>query len=170
VSAKDMSAVKFSYDQSSDFSKATAKFIHDQLKTNLGVDITLEALDSNTLSSHLDTGDFQIAGPLGWTANYPDPSAWFGLFLTTSSNNFAFYQNRQYDSFVKAAGSDIEPDRRAQEYKQAQSRLANDVPVAFLAQPVSWYLVRPYVRGVTTSSVDEWPGALFPAQIYIAAH
>ncbi len=170
VSAKDLSAVKFSYDQSSDFSKATAKFIHDQLKTNLGVDITLEALDSNTLGSRLDTGDFQIAGPLGWMADYPDPSDWFGLFLTTSSNNFAFYQNKQYDSFVKTAGSDIEPDRRAQEYKQAQSMLANDVPVAFLAQAVSWYLVRQYVRGVTTTSSDEWPGALFPAQIYIAAH
>ncbi len=170
VSAKDLSAVKFSYDQSSDFSKATAKFIHDQLKTNLGVDITLEALDSNTLSSRLDTGDFQIAGPLGWMADYPDPSDWFGIFLTTSSNNFALYQNKQYDSFVRTAGSDIEPDRRAQEYKQAQSMLASDVPVAFLAQPVSWYLVRPYLRGVTTTSVDEWPGALFPAQIYIAAH
>src|SRR5260370_6343649 len=158
VSAKDLSAVKFSYDQSSDFSKATAKFIHDQLKTNLGVDITLEALDSNTLGSRLDTGDFQIAGPLGWMADYPDPSDWFGLFLTTSSNNFAFYQNKQYDSFVKTASSDIEPDRRAQENKQAQSMLANDVPVAFLAQAVSWYLVRQYVRGVTTTSSDEWPG------------
>jgi oligopeptide transport system substrate-binding protein len=170
VSAKDLSAVKFSYDQSSDFSKATAKFIHDQLKTNLGVDITLEALDSNTLNSRLEAGDFQIAGPLGWMADYPDPSDWFGIFLTTSSNNFAFYQNKQYDSFVKTAGSDIEPDRRAQEYKQAQSMLANDVPIAFLAQPVSWYLVRPYVRGLITTPVDEWPGALFPAQIYIAAH
>ncbi len=170
VSAKDMAAVKFTYDQSSDFSKATAKFIHDQLKTNLGVDITLEAIDSNTLSSRLDTGDFQIAGPLGWMTDYPDPSDWFGIFLTTNSNNFAFYQNKQYDSFVRTAGSDMQPDRRAQEYKQAQSMVVNDVPAAFLAQPVSWNLVRPYVRGVTTSSVDEWAGALFPAQIYIAAH
>ena len=170
VSAKDMAAVKFTYDQSSDFSKATAKFIHDQLKTNLGVDITLEAIDSNTLSSRLDTGDFQIAGPLGWMTDYPDPSDWFGIFLTTNSNNFAFYQNKQYDSFVRTAGSDMQPDRRAQEYKQAQSMVVNDVPVAFLAQPVSWNLVRPYVRGVTTSSADEWPGALFPAQIYIAVH
>jgi oligopeptide transport system substrate-binding protein len=169
VSAKDMSAVKFTYDQSSDFSKATAKFIHDQLKTNLGVDITLEAIDSNSYSSRLDTGDFQVAGPLGWMADYPDPSDWFGMF-TTNSNNFAFYQNKEYDSLVRTAGLDVQPDRRAQEYKQAQSMLVNDVPAAFLAQAVSWYLVRPYVRGVTTSSVDEWPGALFPAQIYIAAH
>jgi len=170
VTAKQLSGVKFSYDQSSDFAKATAKFIRDQLKTNLDVDVTLEALDGNTLSSRLYSGDFQIAGPLGWTADYPDPSDWFGMFLTTNSSNFAFYQNKQYDNFVKSAGSDLQPDRRDQEYKQAQKMLVNDVPVAFLAQSVSWNLVRPYVRGVTPTGVDVWPGAMFPEQIYIAAH
>jgi hypothetical protein len=48
--------------------------------------------------------------------------------------------------------------------------LVGDAPVVFLAQTVSWYLVRPYVRGVVTSPVDEWPGALAPAQISIAPH
>jgi oligopeptide transport system substrate-binding protein len=170
VTAKQLSGVKFSYDQTSDFGKATAKFIHDQLKANLDVDVTLDALDGNTLSSRLYSGDFQIAGPLGWMADYPDPSDWFGLFLTTSSNNFAFYQNKQYDNLVKSAASDIQPDRRDQEYRQAQKMLATDLPVAFLAQSASWSLVRPYVRGVTPTSVDAWPGAVFPGEIYIAAH
>jgi hypothetical protein len=48
--------------------------------------------------------------------------------------------------------------------------LVDDAPVAFLAQSVSWRLVRPYVRGVATSSVDEWPGALNPTLISIAPH
>ena len=170
VTAKELSGVKFSYNQASDFGKATAMFIRDQLKANLGVDVTLEALDSSTLSSRLDTGSFQIAGPLGWSADYPDPSDWFGLFRTSSSNNFAFYQNKQYDNFVSVAGSDLQADRRDNEYKQAQKMLVGDAPVAFLAQSVSWSLVRPYVRGITTSSADEWAGALFTGQIYIAAH
>lgn len=170
VTAKQLSGVKFSYDQSSDFSKATATFVRDQLKTNLGVDVALEALDRDTYFSRLDSGDFQVAGPLGWTADYPDPSDWFGLFQTSNSRNFSFYQNKQYDSFVRVAGSDLQPDRRDQEYKQAQKMLGTDVPVVFLAQPVGWNLVKPYVNGVTATSVDEWPGALFPTQIYIAAH
>src|SRR5712692_8948875 len=120
VTAKQLSGVKFTYDQSSDFAKATAKFVQGQLKANLGVDVTLDAVDANTLSSRLSTGDFQIAGPLGWTADYPDPSDWFGMFLTTNSSNFAFYQNKQYDNFVRVAGSDDKPDRRDQEYLQAQ--------------------------------------------------
>jgi oligopeptide transport system substrate-binding protein len=170
VTAKQLSGVRFSYDQSSDFSKATAKFVADQLKTNLGVDVTLEPLDGSTLSGRLDVGSFQIAGPLGWTADFADQSDWFGLFLTTSSNNFALYQNPAYDNFVRVAGSDTQADRRDQEYKQAQKLLVNDVPAAFLAQSVNWYLVRPYVLGATTSPLDEWPGALDPAQIYIGAH
>ena len=170
VTASQLSGVKFSYDQSSDFSKATATFVRDQLKTNLGVDVALEPLDRDTYFSRLDSGDFQVAGPLGWTADYPDPSDWFGLFQTSNSRNFSFYQNKQYDSFVRVAGSDLQPDRRDQEYKQAQKMLGTDVPVVFLAQPVGWNLVKPYVSGLTTTSVDEWPGALFPTQIYIAAH
>jgi ABC-type oligopeptide transport system substrate-binding subunit len=165
-----VSGITFSYDQSSDFGKATAEFVRDQLKANLGVDVALQALDTNTLSSHLTTGNFQIAGPAGWTADFPDPSNWYGYFLTTSSNNVAFYQNQQYDDFVRVADSDLQTARRDQEYQQAQQMLVGDAPVAFLAQTVNWNLVRPYVGGVTTTSLDEWPGALFPTQIFLSSH
>jgi oligopeptide transport system substrate-binding protein len=170
ISASQLAGLKFSYDQTSDFGKATANFIHDQLKTNLGINITLQALDANTLASNLGTGDFQLAGPMGWSADYPDPADWYDFFLTTSSNNVAFYQNQQYDNFVRVARTDVQADRRDQEYQQAQQMLVDDAPVAFLAQSVSWHLVRPYVRGVTASPVDEWPGALDPTRISIAPH
>jgi oligopeptide transport system substrate-binding protein len=169
-SAAQLSGLTFSYDQTSDFGKATANFIHDQLKANLGINITLQGLDTNTYSSNLGSGDFQIAGPMGWSADYPDPADWYDFFLTTSSNNAAFYQNQQYDNFVRVARTDTQADRRDQEYQQAQQMLVGDAPAAFLAQSVSWHLVRTYVRGVTTSPVDEWPGALNPTLISIAPH
>ena len=170
VSAAQLATLKFSYDQTSDFGKATANFIHDQLKANLGINLVLQGLDANTLASNLGSGDFQLAGPMGWSADYPDPADWYDYFLTTSSNNTALYQNQQYDNFVRVARTDVQPDRRDQEYQQAQQMLVDDAPVAFLAQSVSWFLVRPYVRGVVTSPVDEWPGALAPARISIAPH
>jgi oligopeptide transport system substrate-binding protein len=170
MSASQLSALKFSYDQSSDFGKATATFVHDQLKTNLGIDITLQALDRNTLGAKLGVGDFQVTGPRGWSADYPDPADWYDIFLTTNSNNLSFYQNQQYDNFVRVARTDVQPGRRDQEYQQAQQMLVGDAPVAFLAQTVNWHLVRQYVRGITTSPVDEWPGALNPTEISIAPH
>jgi oligopeptide transport system substrate-binding protein len=168
VSAKQLSSIKFTYDRSSDFQKATAAFVKTQLKTNLGIDITLQGLDTNTFNSRLSSGNFQIAGPRGWTADYPDPSDWYPVFLTTSFRNVGLYQNQQYDNFVRVAGADPQSDRRDEEYRQAQAMLVSDTPVAFLAQTVSWSLVRPYVKGITPTPIDEWPGALFPTQIYIA--
>jgi len=170
VSIQQLSVVKFAYDLGSDFGKATAMFVRDQLKANLGVDITLQGLDANTLSSHLASGDFQIAGPMGWTADYPDPADWFDIFTTTSSNNVALYHNQQYDDFVRVASSDLQPTRRDQEYQLAQQMLVDDSPVAFLAQSVTWNLVRSYVRGASSSPVEEWPGALSPTEISLAPH
>ncbi len=169
LSAKQVS-LTYAYDQASDFAKATAKFVHDELKENLGIELNLQALDANTLATRVENGEFQIAGPRGWTADYPDPADWFDLFLTTSSNNLSLWQNQQYDNFVRAARTDTNLARRDQEYMQAQSMLVADAPVAFLAQTTSWYLSQSYVRGVTPSPVDEWPGALSPAQLSIAPH
>ncbi|HYL07026.1 MAG TPA: peptide ABC transporter substrate-binding protein [Candidatus Udaeobacter sp.] len=163
-------SLTLSYDQSSDFKTKAAKFVHDQLVSNLGINVALQGLDPNTLSSHKDTGDFQITGPDGWNADYPDPADWFDFFLTTSSYNVSLWQNQQYDNFVRVARTDTNQSRRDQEYLQAQTMLVDEAPVAFLAQTASWYLVQPYVRGVVTSPVDEWPGALGPTQLWIAPH
>src|SRR5690348_3441862 len=169
LSAKQVS-VTFSFDQSSDFRKATAKFVHDQLVANLGINVVLQGLDPNTLASQRSTGQFQISGPDGWNADYPDQADWFDIFETTHYLNVAFWQSQQYDNFVRVAKTDTDPNRREQEYQQAQSMLVGEAPVAFLAQTVSWYLVRPYVQGVTRTPVDEWPGATAPGSLAIGPH
>lgn len=169
LTAKQVS-LTLSFDQSNEFRKKAAQFVHDQLVNNLGINVVLQGMDPNTLASNKDTGQFQITGPEGWTADYPDQADWYDTFLTTSSYNVSLWQNPQYDNFVRVARTDTDPSRRAQEYLQAQSMLVDDAPVAFVAQTVSWYLVEPYVRGVVTSPLDEWPGALTPMSLSIAPH
>ena len=170
VTAAQLSGLKLSYDKSVDFAKLTAQYVHDQLKTNLGIDVALDPLDPGTLGAKLENGSFDIAGPLGWSADYPDPADWFPIFTTTNSYNYSLYQNSRYDSLVAVAATDIQASRRDAEYSQAQRMLLGDSPVAFLAQSVTWFLVQPYVKGLTATSVDEWPGELFPDRIYIAGH
>src|SRR5579859_2433579 len=170
VSPAQLSGLRLSYNKSSDFGRATATFVQNQLKTNLGVNIALDPLDANTLGSRLGSGDFDIAGPLGWTADYPDPSDWFQIFLTTNSNNYSLYQNGHYDDLVNVAATDVDPGRRDQEYLQAQKQLVTDAPVAFLAQSVTWFLVQPYVHGLSSSPIADWPGELAPGQLYLSEH
>jgi oligopeptide transport system substrate-binding protein len=111
-----------------------------------------------------------MAGPLGWSADYPDPADWFQIFLTTNSYNYSLYQNARYDLLVNAAATDTDAVRRDQEYVQAQKQLVADAPVGFLAQSVNWYLVQPYVHGTSTSSGSDWPGQMSLQQVYIGAH
>ncbi|HEV2216110.1 MAG TPA: peptide ABC transporter substrate-binding protein [Candidatus Dormibacteraeota bacterium] len=170
VSAAQLSGLKFSFDNSVDFARLTAQYVRDQLKANLGIDIVLEPLDTGSLGAKLENGSFDIAGPLGWNADYPDPADWFPIFTTTNSYNYSLYQNSRYDSLVAVAATDSQASRRDAEYSQAQRMLLNDSPAAFLAQSVSWYLVQPYVKGLAATSVGEWPGELFPNAIYIAGH
>src|SRR5438270_11260993 len=106
VSPAQLSGVRLSFNSSSDFSKATAAFIRDQLKANLGVNVAMVALDPNTLGSRLDSGDFDIAGPLGWSADYPDQADWFQIFLTSNSFNYSLYDSPRYDALVSAAAVD----------------------------------------------------------------
>src|SRR5256885_9252537 len=101
-------------------------------------------------------------------ADYPNPSDWFAISLPTTSNNFPLSKNKQYDNFVKSAASDLQPDRRDQEYRQAQKLLATDLPVAVLAPSGTWSPVRPYVRRVAPPSLDVLPRALPPADIFLA--
>jgi len=170
MTAAQLSGVRLTYDKSSDFAKATATFVRDQLKANLGVNVALVPLDPNTLGSRLDSGDFDMAGPIGWSADYPDPADWFQIFLTTNSYNYSLYQSSRYDALVNAAATDTDAARRDGEYVQAQKQLISDSPVAFLAQSVGWYLIQPWVHGTSTSAVSDWPGQLSPQQVYITEH
>jgi oligopeptide transport system substrate-binding protein len=111
-----------------------------------------------------------MAGPLGWSADYPDPADWFQIFLTTNSYNYSLYQSSRYDALVNAAATDTNPSRRDGEYTQAQKQLVADSPVAFLAQSVGWFLVQPWVHGATSSSVGDWPGQLSAQELYITDH
>ena len=170
VSPAQLSGVRLSFNSSSDFSKATAAFIRDQLKANLGVNVAMVPLDPNTLGSRLGSGDFDIAGPLGWSADYPDPSDWFQIFLTTNSYNYSLYESPRFDALINAAAVDTDSKRREGEYSQAQKLLVNDAPVAFLAQSVDWYLVQPWVHGLAASSLADWPGQSAPENVYITEH
>ncbi len=151
-------------------SRDLAGALAGQLNRALGVTFNVQALKTADYNKRLQAGDFSLAGPEGWTADYPDEQAFFDLFRSTDGNNGARWRNSRYDALVKQADVETSLDRRDQLFNQAEQLLVQDAPVAFLVQRYDPYLLQPYVRGVRSSSVDEWPGAAYSSLIYIAAH
>jgi len=54
--------------------KQLAEYITGQIKTNLGLNWTIDVIDSKTVTSRIRKAQFDIYGPDGWGADYPDPS------------------------------------------------------------------------------------------------
>ena len=85
---------------------------------------------------------------LGWCADYPDENNWLNeVFNSKSGQNYAKYNNPEFDKLVEDAAFEPDPAKRQELYKQAEDLFVNqDVAIA----PIYYYtFVRLYKPWVT---------------------
>jgi oligopeptide transport system substrate-binding protein len=162
--------IKYSYNSNSPTSKTIAQFIQDQIKKNLGVTLILDGTDGKSSSKRLHTGNYQIGGPSGWGADYPDEQDWFDIFMTGSGNQFSSWSNASYDKAVTDGDAATDQAKRDTLYNQAGKILVDDAPVVFLNQRARWTLIKPYVKNLTVVPNDDFRGDFYTYTIQIAQH
>ena len=148
------------------------QFIIQQWNTNLGTNIQLDVVDSKTVTSRIRKGDFDIYGPDGWGADYPDPQDWFDIFKTAACHglNWGCVPLPGYDDLVSKADSNSNATERAQQYQQAQKLLIDQAAVGFLYQQYEYDLVNPKITNLTKTPIDDEyaPGDMHWNTVYIA--
>ncbi|TMC01817.1 MAG: peptide ABC transporter substrate-binding protein [Chloroflexi bacterium] len=154
--------------------KTVNQFISQQWQDNLGVNIAVDVVDSKTVTSDVRKGQFDIYGPDGWIADYPDQQDWFDIFTSTAchSLNWGCVSLPGYDRTVaQADGGKTDPARNAV-YQKAQKQVIDAGTVGFLYQSAEYTLIRPYVRGLTVTPMDDQgiPGDLQYHDAFIAKH
>jgi oligopeptide transport system substrate-binding protein len=106
----------------------------------------------------------------GWCADYPDPQNWLSVYFegsTTFADRIGF-KDEEFDKLIAQADVELDPAKRAELYQKAQDRLVDANPVAFFWHNVNAYMVKPWVKGIVTTSQDaDWPGSTVPATIDI---
>ncbi len=156
------------------FQERDAVFFKDQLEKNLGVSANVTSLsDGGAVTSRVKEGNFTLKTTfLGHAANYPDPQDFFDVLLSSSPANRTGWSNPDYDRLVTQANTTVDPAARQKLYDQAQSLLVEQAPVAFLAQPLRNYFLKPWVQGITRTAVDSaWmPGDLYSKTLVIGKH
>jgi oligopeptide transport system substrate-binding protein len=154
--------------------KTTNEFLSAQWKDNLGVDIQPEVIDSKTVTSRIRKGQFDIYGPDGWGADYPDQQDWFDINFATAchSLNWGCVKLAGYDDKVKQADASRNESERNKLYNEAQKQLVDTAAVGYLYQQAEYNLIEPYVKGLQITSIDDQyiPGDLFYHDIFIAKH
>ncbi len=154
-------------------SKTINQYIVNQWNTNLGLNIQLDVIDSKTVTSRIRKGDFDIYGPDGWGADYPDQQDWADIFVSGSchSLNWGCPTLAGYDALVQKADTELNQTQRNADYLTAQKELIDQAAVAFMYQPYEYDLVAPYVHITHTAFDDQYaPGDQNYATAYITAH
>ena len=152
-------------------------------KSVLGISVTANPVDANTLLDQVSaaTGNsqgLQMWG-LSWVGEYPDPQDWLTHQFGNGSvfNNMNYGQNASSDVSLQlttqqqlaTADSNFQSSARLQAYQQAEQQLVNDVAWLPMEQVANVFLRQPYVTGIVDNSIGIIPPNDW-AKIYILQH
>lgn len=146
--------------------KTIAIAIASMLEKNLDAKITPENQEWKSYLSSRKSGDFDILRA-SWCGDYNEASTFLSLFTSDNERNYAFYKNSVYDSAISKAQMATDEQERNKYYDQAESILAEDMPIA----PIYFYmqarLVRPTIGGFPMHNAE---GRIYSKDLYIKSN
>lgn len=160
----------------SQFGLRDAQLFQAQIKQNLGIDMTVDAIgDFPTLNTMLRQGNFQVYQPTySHQAVYPGPEDFLDLFLSNAGNpnNATKWSNPQYDDLVRQADASADQAKRLELFGQAQRILLGEAPVAVVSQIQNYVFFKPWIQGVVRTAHDDTflPGDFYITKMYVAKH
>lgn len=114
--------------------RIVAEAVQNDLKNNLGVNITPRAMEWRAF---LEKHDANKVGffHMRWAADYLDPQNFLSLLLsTTGAENHTYYSNPEFDKLCEQADSSMDNDLRMKLYAQAEDICLKDcawVPIYY---------------------------------------
>lgn len=131
-----------------------AQYIQEQLKKNLGLDISIQQFDHKTFRAQVDLRVFPMF-ILSWSADYPDPDNFMSVFLANAGNNRLNWRNKKYDELVLSARSTQDLRARERMYSEAQRLLLEeDAVILPLYYEPNMALVKPRVQGLELNPLN----------------
>lgn len=159
--------LKFQYSDTAG-NRLIAQFLQGQLKDNLGINLTLEPMESKAFTQLVNQEKHTWAW-FGWGADYPDPDNWMPeLFGTDAGNNHTAYSNPQFDALAKQAKQELDNAKRLQMWADAQKMVMADAPIVTMFYRERFMLWKPNVKGLKTTGMDGAVcGDMFFAEVFI---
>lgn len=125
-----------------------SEWLQAQWKQNLGITVTLKALEFRTFLSTRRKGDYKGIARDGWVGDYMDPYTYLGIFITGSGDNATRWSDPKYDAMLDAANRIPDPQKRYEALSAAEQYLLDQQPFLLLDfASVNW-MKKPYVKGM----------------------
>jgi peptide/nickel transport system substrate-binding protein len=141
--------------------KNYAGVIQNYLK-NVGVPMTIETAELNTLFDELRRGNFQIFYGQ-WVGGNQDPIFYKDLFATSeiptetrASRNRSRYSNKELDALIDEAVNTFDRDKAKQLYTRIQEIVSRDLPVLPLWYQANTVIAQKNVRNIKVDASGDW--------------
>ena len=126
-----------------------AQIVKENL-ADVGIAAEVQTLARPTVLDKMDRGDYQML-VLGWAPDYNDPDCYIFPFLASAEIDGDTYHtgwhNDTFDELVLKAKYEVDPEKRAQLYKQAQEIAMEDPSLIYLVQRKSVVVYRSWLHG-----------------------
>lgn len=109
-----------------------AQALQAQWKTNLGIEVQLEAQETQVNISDRRSGDFDICR-MQWTADFLDPYTYLAMYMSTDSYNDNGCDCKEYDDLMNASNLETDTTKRYEMLHEAEKILVSEY---FWAVPV----------------------------------
>lgn len=171
ASAPELRNVKFTY-ASNARTKTRVEWLQQQWKQNLGLEVVPDPVDSTAytqLVKKLETTPLMFI--LGWCADFPDQQNWLTtVFHSTTTVAKTGWKNEKYDALVRQADRESDKARRDALYQEASRMLSAEAPAAWLYYVTGKILIKPWVKGVTTTALDSILSQFRLWEVYVTKH
>ena len=153
--------VVFRISGSSASAKNYAGVIQNYLK-NVGIPVSIETAEQNTLFDELRRGNFQIAYGQ-WVGGNQDPIFFKDLFATSeiptetrAARNRSRYSNKELDALIAEALNTFDREKAKELYARIQDIVTRDVPVLPLWYQANMVIARKNVGNIKVDASGDW--------------
>ena len=148
--AGNMPRIILSFSGAGGDAPTTLQAIQENWRTELGIEVELQATEYSAFLRELRRGTFQLFSA-GWAADYPDPEDFIDkLFADDSPQNEQSYSNDEVQAIIEEARAETDTERRFQLLRDAEQLILDDAAVIPTFWPIDHLLVKPCVAN--------WPG------------
>jgi oligopeptide transport system substrate-binding protein len=123
-----------------------AEALQAMWQRDLGFRTTISQVEQKTWIQNQQTVNYGIS-TAAWTADFPDPVTFLGMFTENSAYNWTGWKHADYDKLMDSAAAIADAKQRYEIFQQAEALLLNEAPVAPLYFGAQTYLIDSTVKG-----------------------
>lgn len=142
---KNLPAIEFQC-RNDELSPRIAEALQAMWQRDLGVRTAISQMEQKIWIQNQQSLNYGIT-TAAWTADFPDPITFLGLFSATGGYNWTGWKSAPYDQFLDTAANTADPAKRYEIFQEAEAFLLNEAPVTPLYFGAHTYLIHPAVKG-----------------------